>query len=395
MKFKAFGEQHNKKYEMIITANNEKSAIEEMKKQGYKNVAVKLISIERAEGKVNSKELYQAFLQFYYLTKTNMSLDVVLLRLAEGEKNKILKYAFFDISEKIKEGVSLQEAFEKHKCFPLTVTIFIGIAERVGGIAEGLKEICLYFKQVNFINSKMKSTFRTPQITLITTLIVFIGLSVTFIPTMKMFFQDTGITLPLAAKIIYAISDFMINFWVLLLPSVVAFLYFCFNTKTIIPETHDKFLANGFIVKKLMRDVYMFRFLKSLQLLNAGNTEMVTSLILTASSMDNIVYKDIVLQISKKIQSGFSLKESIIRSDPEKHFDSLCINFIESGENSGNLTELLKEGSEIYKERIEENVEEVATYLNALTLLIMAIAIGGLMAAVFLPTFRLHEIIGK
>lgn len=394
MNFKIYAEKNGKKKEFIVNARNANSAKEEAQQNGYTNISIKEIKAKKAEGKVNSITLYQAFIQVYYLRKANITISECLVKVAQNEKNKILKYAFMDIAEKTANGQELSVAFAEHRCFPPTVIVFMKIAESIGNMDEVLKEICIYFKQMNFISSSISRAFRSSKYTLAMALLVFIGLTYSFIPQMKLFYADSGITLPLISKIVYATSDFMTAYWWMCLLGLSAFVYFFMNTKTLIPETHDKFLADCPAVKDLMRDIYMFKFLKSLQMLVTGNKEIISALQITADHMENGIYRNIVMKASLKVEAGFNLKDAIEKSDPDQYFDNMCLNFIESGSESGNLAELLREGSIIYTEKIEDNVDKVERYLSIGALIISAILIGSLIAAVILPTFRLHQIIG-
>lgn len=395
MKFEGIGSLNGKTESIDIEAPSLDAAKKKMTSLGYKDVAVVEKSSFFHKTSVSTKELSMIFRQLSAFAMAGETFARSLGSVAEVTKDETLREAILDIRRKVEMGVSIPAAFSQYKFFPAVVINLLNVADKTGEMETVLNEISKYLEQVNDIEEGVSSATMYPKIVGVVMLLAGIGLTTYILPQFRQFYTDMHIEMPAATKFLYALSDFMNEDWMIAIPGILALVYFVKNTKTYIPNTHDKMEISLPIIGKIMRDLYMFRFCKTLQILIQSGTETIEALQLTRNTMENHLYSDILDKVIPMVRMGESITSSIKRNDPEGQFDIMVMAFLSTGEESGNIAALMKSASEYYQKQLNLGITTFGKQLEPILLVFIAIFVFALALSIYLPIFRMSQMAGS
>ncbi len=75
-------------------------------------------------------------------------------------------------------------------------------------------------------------------------------------------------------------------------------------------------------------------------------------------------------------------------------FPDIVIQMISSGEESGDMDELLISTANYYDDQIDSEIKAIVSLINPISTVIVSLGVVGLLFAVFLPIFKMGETLG-
>lgn len=140
----------------------------------------------------------------------------------------------------------------------------------------------------------------------------------------------------------------------------------------------------------IFRTSALSRFTRTLGTLLDNGVPILQSLAIVRETIGNLIYRDIVERSEKEVERGESLAASLQRS---KEFPALVTHMLAIGEESGNPQDMLAKLSEYYDAEMDKRLERVSGLIGPLIILVMALAVGFLVAAAVLPIFEASSMI--
>ena len=146
------------------------------------------------------------------MVKAGVPLADSLSTLAEQTKNKKLKTMLFDVQKKIKEGKNFSESLEPYQ--ERLGELFINMikaGEASGQLDQVIKELHLQTVKDHQLVMKVRNAMTFPTIIVIAMFGIGTFMIVFVLPNITNLFQELDVELPLATRILIAISDFIQN----------------------------------------------------------------------------------------------------------------------------------------------------------------------------------------
>ena len=104
--------------------------------------------------------------------------------------------------------------------------------------------------------------------------------------------------------------------------------------------------------------------------------------------MSNVYFKEALLDAKEEITIGMPLSRPLQESGL---FPPMVYQMIRIGEESGNTEEMLDKLADYYEEEVEMAVQSVMAALEPMIIILLAIVVGGLVAACMLPMMNMYE----
>ena len=167
------------------------------------------------------------------------------------------------------------------------------------------------------------------------------------LPRFMVIFKGKEAALPAPTKFLMALSDFMVNYWYILLFAVVAAIWgFVLMLRTDWGRLWlDKAKLTVPLFKKMFRALYISRSLHTMgQLINAG-VPMLDTIAITADISGNIALQAHVASGLRRGQAG--QEDLASRSSKSPLLPRSVVQMISAGEESGKLGEVLDEVSRV------------------------------------------------
>ena len=346
-------------------------------------------ALARFMNRITTKDKIVFTRQFATLIGAGLPLAQALRTVSEQTENKKMRSVVDDILASVESGSSLKDAFSKFPdVFDKVYLALIAAGEMSGTLDESLRRVATQQEKDAAMMSKIRGALTYPVIVL-----VVIGLEMTFmmvqvVPQVKQLYKDMHQELPFATQILIGISDFIINFWWLVLVGIgVAGYFFRQYLKT---ESGIKFASNFKLnvplFSPLFRKLYMARFARTGQLLLSTGVALLDMLNICGDAMNNIIVKKSIDEAGKLVQSGKSLSESLKGKD---YILDMVPQMINIGEQSGKIDEMLGKTAQVYEDELDEQIKAISTLIEPILMVVMALMAGGLIGAILFPIYSL------
>ncbi len=147
------------------------------------------------------------------------------------------------------------------------------------------------------------------------------------------------------------------------------------------------------IISTLTHSSAVARFSRTLATMFAAGVPLVDAMVSVAGASGNVVYKKAILDIRDEIAQGSTLQSSLAQS-PEL-FPNMLVQMVGIGEESGALDEMLAKVADYFEAAVDDAVDNLTTLMEPLIMSFLAVVIGGLVIAMYLPVFKMGEVVSQ
>lgn len=346
-------------------------------------------ALARLTNRITTKDKIVFTRQFATLIGAGLPLAQCLRTVSEQTDNKKMRAVIDDILASVEGGSSLKDAFSKFPdVFDKVYLALIAAGEMSGTLDESLRRVAVQKEKDAAMMSKIRGALTYPAIVLVVIALVMIFMMVQVVPQVKQLYEDMNEALPFATEILINISEFMTNFWWLILIFLgIGGYFFRQYLKT---ESGIKFAANFKLnvplFSPLFRKLYMARFARTGQLLLSTGVAMLDMLNICGDAMNNVIVKKSIDEAAKLVQSGKSLSDSLKGKD---YILLMVPQMISIGEQSGKIDEMLGKTAQVYEDELDEQIKAISTLIEPILMVVMALMAGGLIGAILFPIYSL------
>jgi len=325
---------------------------------------------------------------------TLIDADVPILEsleiLARQSEKESFRKVIATIGAAVEGGATLSIALAEHeRVFDRFFTSLVRVGEVSGKLQESLLYLADHLERSSELNSKIRGAIFYPVFVLASLIIVAIIMMTTVIPQLLTIIKDAGATqLPLPTRMLIAVSNFFQHYAI---PVVFAMVLLMIAIYHYVRTERGKLVWDRFKISiprfgRIIRDLYLARIAETLATLIHSSVPILDSLQITADVVGNEVYKNILLEAHKNVQSGGTLS-AILADYPE--FPTLVSSMIATGERTGRIDAMLGNVLKFYRTEGETDVQNLAQLIEPALILILGVGVGLLVAAVLLPIYSL------
>jgi type IV pilus assembly protein PilC len=212
------------------------------------------------------------------------------------------------------------------------------------------------------------------------------------LPRFMVIFKGKEAALPAPTKLLLAVSDFMVNYWYVLIFAVAAGTWgFFMLLRTDWGRIWwDKVKLTVPLFKKMFRALYINRSLHTMgQLINAG-VPMLDTISITAEISGNALYRRMWRAVYSAVKQGKKISAPLNRSPL---LPRSVVQMIGAGEESGKLGEVLDEVSDFYAKELRAVIKGVTAMIEPLMIVLMGGIVGFIAMSIILPIFKLSQLV--
>jgi type IV pilus assembly protein PilC len=377
-----------------LEANDQYAALEVLHKKGLIIIAVKEEKVKKVQEKgVKLDDLVVFSRQLSTMVESGINLVQALHILSEQAENKILSSVTLKIKDDIESGSSLHEALESHpKIFSNLFVNMVKAGETSGLLDEILDRLATYLEKSSALQRKVKAALVYPSVVISMAFLITILLLIKVVPTFKGIFASLGGTLPVPTQILIMISDIMRRFF-LLVTGAFVLLGFLFKKYINTPKGRHQFdyrLLHLPVFGSLFRKVVVAKFSRTLATLVKSGVPILNALEIVGKTAGNVVVEEAVDNARVSIREGEPIAEPLSRS---RVFPPMVVRMISVGEQTGQLEKMLNKISDFYDEQVDAAVSGLTSMIEPLVIGFLGIIVGGIVIALFMPIFKITELI--
>ena len=154
-------------------------------------------------------------------------------------------------------------------------------------------------------------------------------------------------------------------------------------------ERFDNLKISAPVIGKLLKKVYIARFLRTLGILYDSGVPILVALKITGEVVGNIVFRKTIDKVSNNVKEGQGIYEPL-RASGLFFADTLMM--ISSGEESGRLGEMLEKSADLYDKDIDYTLKGVTSLFEPLIIVVMGLIVGFIAVAILMPIFNLSKL---
>ena len=376
-----------------VDSTSENEVLRMIKSNGYLPVSIERdieseAKFEILTKKVKKKDLAVFCRQFYTMLDAGINIVNSLDILSAQTENKTLKKAISNVAENVQKGVTLSEAMKMHpKVFPTILINMVEAGEVSGNLDTILERMAVHFEKENKTENKIRSSMVYPIVLMVVSVAVVIFMLIFILPTFVGMFEGSDTPLPLPTRILIGLSDLLQSYWYIFI-GIVALLVF--GITSYINSKNGRRLYDGIklklpIIKGTTVKIVTSRFTRTLSTLMSSGIPLLRSMEVVSKVVNNKVVEDKLISGIEDIRRGVPLSRMI--KDIEI-FPPMVDSMVKIGEESGALDDILLKTADFYDEEVDVALTRLTSMLEPLMIVFMALIIGFIVIAMYLPMFE-------
>jgi len=345
---------------------------------------------------IGQKELAIFTRQLGTLNKAGMPLLRSLEVLARQEKNKHFQPVIEALADNIRSGGTLSEGLQQHpKVFDRLYVNMIRAGEAGGLLTVVFERLAQFLEKSVRIRGRIKSAMTYPLIIVVVAVAIVSALMVFVVPKFETIFATTlkGQALPLLTQLVIGVSNFLKNNVLLaigLLVVIWALLSFAAKSRVGMRIVHTLQLKLP-VVGDLLLKTAIARFARTFGTLLASGVPILEALRITRDTSGNVRISEAITVVHDRVKEGDAVAGPLRAT---KIFPDMVPSMIEVGEETGALPEMLVRVADGYEEEVDNSVNALTSLIEPLMIVVMAVMVGTIVIALFLPIVRIIQSLG-
>lgn len=337
---------------------------------------------------------------FFQLLAIMLGAGVPLIKslyvLAAQVNHARLRHVIATMAQKVEGGKTFSSAMDDfHGVFDDTQIGMVRAGEISGRLNEILKEIAAQAEKSAAVLAKVKGAMIYPAVIMVM-LIGAVAVILAFVvPQLTDLFSQAGSSLPMSTQILIGLSDFVLHGYQLILGALVVIFGGLYVWKRT-PGGHyywDLGLLYVPVMGRLVRNMCLARFTRTLgSLMNSGIT-IVKSLEIDGDAVGNEIYRRRILLAAEDVSRGIPLAENL--TDSRFLFPEMVVSMISVGEQTAEVAPICSKIAEYYEAEVDQMAANLSKLMEPFIMLTMGAVVGGLMMAIMQPIFGLLDVVGN
>ena len=343
--------------------------------------------------KIKLRDLTIFYRQFATMVNAGLTLVSSLDILIEQVENKALSECIKLVKSDVEAGSTLADAMAKQPLIFTELNISMIRAGEIGGVLDEILNKMADLMEKEFaLQQKIKSAMAYPSFVGGAGVIMGIFMLTFILPQFVGVFAQFGGQLPALTNALVLGTKLFNKYWYLFFITFAALIFaFLAYRKTSNGKINiDKFKLSAPIFGELNRKSAVSRFTRILGTLIKSGVPILEALKVSSNAIGNLVISEAVIKAKTKIKEGQSISGPLATSGV---FPPMVTQMIMVGEESGELEEMLMNVAKFYDEEVDRAVERLTAIIEPLMMAVIALVVGVMIIAMYLPIFNMVNLI--
>ncbi|MEE9297218.1 MAG: type II secretion system F family protein [Phycisphaerae bacterium] len=352
-------------------------------------------SVGFAIGGVKMKVVTQFTRQLSTLQDAGLPVLRSINILGEQQRPGLMKNVLRGVAEDVEGGSTLSEAFARQpKAFNRLYVNMIAAGETGGVLDVICQRLADFMEKAARLKRKVIGAMIYPAAVMTFAMGIVTGIMIVVVPKFKTIFEDFDTELPGVTQFLIVLSDWIAHGsppgWAIILFSPIAFLV----TWRLIRQSKGGRYATDLVIMKIpvmgsiISKTAVARFTRTLgTLINAG-VPILEAINITKETSGNEVFARALGSVHDSIREGDSFANPLRAA---KVVDSIVVNMIDVGEETGDLDTMMMKVADNYDEEVDTLVSSLFSLLEPILVIVLGLIVGFIVIALFMPLVSLIE----
>ncbi len=342
---------------------------------------------------ISARELALITRQLATLEGAGMPLEQNLKAVSQQSDKPRIRSMMLSIRSRVLEGYTLAHALGEYpSVFPEIFRATVDAGEHAGHLGPILERLADYTEARQQSRQKIQMKMLYPAILLVTAIAIVVFLLGFVVPDVVKVFADTSQDLPPLTVAMISASDFIQNHgFLVLIGLVLGVMLFRYALRNAVFRAWwHRFILRLPLAGRVSREANTARFASTLAILGASGVPLVEAIRISGQVLSNDAIKEAVVDAGRKVSEGASLKMAL---ESCGFFPPMMLHMIASGEQSGELDNMLERTARNQERDLESMVETVVGLFEPLMLLGMGGVVMMIVMAILLPILNLNQLV--
>lgn len=300
--------------------------------------------------------------------------------------NRTLKIHLENIDKSIQEGKPLWIAMEEEAIFPTFMIRLMECGEQTGCLPQAIQYAEEHLDNQLKTQATLKKALTYPTLVLGLVAIIIVIMVFKMLPNYIDLLEDIGGEMPIPTQFVIQASAFVSNYWFLIGVSfflLISGLYGIYH----IPKVKAFFEAIYLkipLLNQLIKKTLSAEFSSTLAMMLASGVPVLEAMEIMVRMTHYSTAQQEIKRAIKKLEEGYLLADAFKNS---AIYPPILLSMISVGEESHTLVEILSKMALYFKGEVTKDMEQVVTLVQPLTMILIGLILGGIIAAILLPTF--------
>jgi type IV pilus assembly protein PilC len=337
--------------------------------------------------RIKPRDLISMFIHLEQLDRAGVSILDSIADLRETSDSIKIKNLMQEIHESVKNGNLFSETLAKHpEIFNQTYVGLVMMGEKTGNLANAFASIIEDIKWNVDISRKTKKATHGPLAGIGMVCIVLAIMTSIVVPKVTGFLKAQDLELPLATIILMKFSDFVKNYWYLIIFSPIAI----WITLKILSRSEamaisiDRMKLKIPVIGDISNKIDAAKFCQFFSMTFKSGIGVIECLDSASSVIKNKAIRFSIIDVKQKVSDGQSIAKSLAESG---YFPNLVVRMFKIGEESGNMENALLNIKFFYDREINDSIDRLVSMIQPTLTIIMGGMIAWITIAVFGPIY--------
>jgi type IV pilus assembly protein PilC len=382
----------------IIEAATEQAAIVNLLNRNLLVVAIEEKVGKKGKtggGSVALQDIVVFTRQLATMIDAGLAMVQSLQALSDQTNNKVMKDVIKDVTTRVESGDSFSEALTKHpKVFERLYVSMVGAGERGGLLAEILSRLATYLENTARLRKKVKSAMMYPTAVTVIAIGITVFLLLKVVPVFGEIYSGFGAKLPGPTQFLIDLSKILQRWFLVILAggagAVWGWFYFIKTPagRWFWDSRRIRLPIFGVIAHKIC----LSRFTRTFASLIRSGIPILEVMNIVSNTVGNVVLEKAVKTAATDIEKGESITTAL-----SKHpiFPSMIVRMVTAGEQTGQIDKMMEKVADFLDEEIDTTLSGLTSLIEPLLIVFLGVTVGGIAICMFLPIFKMSEIINK
>ena len=359
------------------TPGRASAAIADLNLQPIRIVEKKsVLQFEITRKKVPRRDLMHFSRQMGVFVRAGVPLLDALETITDEVGNKLFKKGLLDIIESLQSGETFSSAATAHpEIFPEVYLGMLKSAEVTGHLDIVLEQLADYVERDLEARRTIQSALLYPTLVLLMSFVTIGILTIYVMPKFRNFFKELNAKLPLATRMLLAITGWLQHSWPYLAGVAVLIIIFLIAAGRTSwgRRLRDTFLIRAPAIGDLTRHAILERFCRVLSAMVTAGVPLPDALTITGDAANNVVYKEGIATAREEMLRGAGFAEPLRRT---KLFPSAITQMFKVGENTGSLDNQLETAATYYERELNYRIKRFTSLFEPAVIVFVGVIVG-------------------
>lgn len=325
-------------------------------------------------------------------TMINAGVPVVdsLAGLAADEQGQ-WKEMLMSVKDQVSAGASMSAAFEEFPgVFPDFYVGMVAAGEASGALGKILNRLADFLESSSALRARVQTALIYPIFMTVVSTGILSFLMSFVVPKIARIFENTGNALPVPTRVLLATSNVMRDWWWAMLAVTFLAVWQIRQSYSRNRIKYDAIFLRVPLVGRLILELSMARFSRTLGLLLEGGIPIVRAIGFASRSMGNLHLRGKAEYLAERLTEGVALAAAMREAGV---FPATLITLVSTGERSGRLAEILLDAGDAFERDFDKGVTRAVSVFEPAMIVGMGLTVGLIVVSILLPIFRMSQMV--